>query len=260
MVFLPDRSCKYLEDLYCIELRDFDQDRPKGAKRRGYTKNPMVWDRYPPRWDRYGVLLAPNNLLVVDIDYPDKKSYKEFPPTFTVKSGGGGFHLYYWNIDDLPSNHSVEWGEIKTTGHVCGVGVIHGSGKKYKVVENIPIVPIEKEELTEILTEPQPQPDNSGNPPPRSPPNHVNSSNCQDLHFVKSEEKRQKILKILKDPDAPHNDRLWLVGFLDYIGIAVHGILSIIDQHNSWSDYDKGTTRNQVKSVLKSKKGGDTFE
>jgi hypothetical protein len=102
--------------------------------------------------------------------------------------------------------------------------------------------------LAEILTDPQP--DKSGNSAGGSPPNHVNLSNCQDLHFVKSKEKRQKILRILKDPDAPHNDRLWLVGFLDYIGIAAHGILSIIDQHNSWSDYDRYTTKKQIRSVV----------
>lgn len=247
MVFLPNCSCKYLKDLYCIELRDLNQDRPKGAKRRGYTKNPMVWDRYPPRWDRYGILLKPNNLIVVDIDYPDKKSYKDFPPTFTVKTGGGGFHLYYWNIDDLPSNHRVEWGEIKTTGHVCGVGVLHPSGNTYDIEENIPITTLEGAELKDILGDSNP--DGSVNHAADKTTN-INPDNS-DLDFIKSREKRKKVLRILEDPNPPHNDRLWLVGFLNYIGLSEICINNVISQYNKWSDFDRFITKKQIRSVVR---------
>lgn len=203
-------------------------------------------------------MLKPNKLLVVDIDYPDKVDFSVLPETFTVKTGGGGYHLYYWNIEELPSNHKPEWGEIKTTGHVVGHGVTHESGKTYEIAEHVPIVTIEREELEEILKDSRP--DKSGNPAGGLHPNHADISDCQELYFIKSDRKRRKVLKILRDSDPDHNDRLWLAGFLNYIGLNQSGIINVITQFNHWSDYDKGTTRNQVKSVLKGKKGGDTFE
>lgn len=140
MVFNQLQKHKALDDLFCIELKPLNHcSNGKGALCRNYTTDESVWFKYPDVPERYGILLTANNLLIVDIDKPNLINWKIFKSTFTVKTGSGGYHLYYKNPMKLTSNHSWEYGEIKTSGHVVGPDVLHCSGNHYKVINNIGI-------------------------------------------------------------------------------------------------------------------------
>jgi len=65
--------------------------------------------------NNYGVICGINGLTVLDIDEPELlEDAKLLPPTFTVKTGSGGFHLYYI-IKDMPRKIVLE-NEVKHYG------------------------------------------------------------------------------------------------------------------------------------------------
>ncbi len=71
-----------------------------------------------------------------------------------------------------------------------------------------------------------------------------------DLSKIISLKKREEILSILHKTHPAHNQRLWLVGFLDYVGYSQNEICSIISRENRWNGYDKTKTEGQVGSVV----------
>ncbi len=72
-----------------------------------------------------------------------------------------------------------------------------------------------------------------------------------DLSKVRADEKRQEILDILHSECPDHYSRLWMVGFLRFVGYDEVEVLDIIDKGNSWSGYDARTTQTQVSSVFR---------
>jgi hypothetical protein len=74
-----------------------------------------------------------------------------------------------------------------------------------------------------------------------------------DLGKVISINKRKEILSILHNIHPGHNKRLWLVGFLEYVGYSKHEICRIISSENRWKGYDKDITEEQVVSVISRK-------
>ena len=72
-----------------------------------------------------------------------------------------------------------------------------------------------------------------------------------DLSKVRADEKRQEILEILHSADPDHYSRLWMVGFLRFVGYDEAEVLDIIDKGNSWSDYDARITQRHVSSVFR---------
>ncbi|GAF75504.1 unnamed protein product, partial [marine sediment metagenome] len=81
-----------------------------------------------------------------------------FPETFTVQTGGGGWHLYYLikpeRLDKrirLEKN-GVHYGEIQTVKNQClGPGSLHPSGNKYTILNDCEIKTIHKDKLLEIV-------------------------------------------------------------------------------------------------------------
>ncbi|MCZ7404882.1 MAG: hypothetical protein O8C67_08125 [Candidatus Methanoperedens sp.] len=73
-----------------------------------------------------------------------------------------------------------------------------------------------------------------------------------ELSKIRSFKKRQELFNILHSEDACHYERLYLVGFLKYIGYSLEEICAIIDQEASWIDYDAKVTWLHVKSVFRS--------
>jgi hypothetical protein len=71
------------------------------------------------------------------------------------------------------------------------------------------------------------------------------------LFKVYSPSKRTEILDILRAPNPTHYERLWLVGFLKYIGYSYEEVLQIIELLCEWSDYNPEITAYQVRSVFK---------
>ncbi len=240
----------------CIQLRPLSWDQPKAGLKPGYTENPEVWFEYPNVPERYGILLEPNNLLVIDIDNPEKVDHNKLKPSFTVKTGGGGYHLYYNKEEDIPSDYTPEWGELKTTGHVVGVGVMHESGKRYSVLKDKPIRDICKDDLNGIIEKDE----EKNNTDKNSSSNNYYSRNTKGkgpLGFIKSDSIREDVRDILKDSTAPHNKRVWMVGWLySAAGLNEREIYDLIHKTNQWKDFDPSITRKQIESVISSSRNG----
>jgi len=273
-----------LVNMRCIELKPLTHASPKGGLRSNYTTNKEVWSLYPFVPERYGVLLKPNNILVIDIDYPDKVDYDMFPTTFTVRTGGGGFHLYYHKVgnswDEIP--YSVSWGEIKISGHVVGVGVTHEETRdKYSIFRNIPINSIQsnklKNRLNRIEKTMRREGDYRGSEESRARENvdkekknpKKKKSQISQKKFTQrvEQEKTHRFVEVFNSlsnliysreyrraiaarlvADKPsHSQRLWLVGFLkNPVDLDLEEVLEIIGEYNDWKDYDKEETEYQV--------------
>jgi len=267
---MPENTYEQLEGFKCIELRPLSSNHPKAGLKPGYTTDPNTWHEYPNVPKRYGILTVPNNLLVIDIDHPDEIDSSELKNTFTVQSGGGGFHLYYNKGDIINSDHSPEWGELKGTGHVVGPGVMHESGNEYKVIKNIPIETIFKSDIDSIIKD-GPSKQERNLEKPNNQGKHINKSKASDnsdmastsddvsdpLHFIKSEQKRKEVSSILNSHAPGHNKRCWLVGWLYSVAnLSEREILDLIQNMNRWSDFNLETTKKQVRSVIKSNRNG----
>ncbi|WAM22728.1 MAG: hypothetical protein OI715_01120 (plasmid) [Candidatus Methanoperedens sp.] len=73
------------------------------------------------------------------------------------------------------------------------------------------------------------------------------------LDKIISERKREDILRVLHAVHPSHKQRLWLVGFLDYVGYNLPDILGIIASENRWKGYDRDKTAYQASSVITGK-------
>jgi hypothetical protein len=113
------------------------------------------WFRKDPRINLGVAMGGALNLICVDIDPRNDgdASYSDlidahgedaFPETFTVKTGGGGWHRYY----RLPYTIKAEKGELKgklgpgidikgAGGQIVAPGSIHSSGASYQVETNV---------------------------------------------------------------------------------------------------------------------------
>jgi hypothetical protein len=63
---------------------------------------------------------------------------------------------------------------------------------------------------------------------------------------------RKRCLDVLRNPEAEHNERCWLVGFLQYCGFTDAEIYEIIHKLNRWDDYVPEITDMEIDSVLRS--------
>jgi DNA primase large subunit len=70
------------------------------------------------------------------------------------------------------------------------------------------------------------------------------------LNKVKSDKKALELATILEAIHPSHSERLWLCGFLKYVGYTMTEVLDIIREHNHWVDYDEKNTAQQVASVF----------
>lgn len=80
----------------------------------------------------------------------------------------------------------------------------------------------------------------------------ISHFNDSDLSKVISEDKRTELFNILHSNHPDHYSRLWLVGFLRYVGYTLEQICSIIESESSWEDYDSKATWLHVNSVFRS--------
>jgi len=80
------------------------------------------------------------------------KEYK-VPKTRRVKTGGGGYHLYYSGALKLPAKLDDGIDFKSTGGYVIAPPSIHESGNTYQLVMDIPIVPFPKELLEQQTKE-----------------------------------------------------------------------------------------------------------
>lgn len=120
----------------------------------------------------YGVACGYGNLIVVDSD--EEKRLKELgildklPRTFTVRTGGGGTHRYYFcpelknkitlfdpvQEDRKHPGRPLHLGEVQSKGQqVVGPGSIHPNGNLYEVIDDSPIAEISLAELMDAIKE-----------------------------------------------------------------------------------------------------------
>lgn len=74
------------------------------------------------------------------------------------------------------------------------------------------------------------------------------------LDKIKSLKKQEEILKILNDCEPRNEQRLYLVGFLKFVGYTLTEVMKIIRDNNSWLDYREKTTYYFVQNIFKSAK------
>ncbi len=111
----------------------------------------------------YGVVLGYGNLIVVDVDDVKAMGFRlhTLPKTFTVRTGRGGYHLYYI-CDGIDSCIRLQHkdksgaiggiGDIKARGgQVVGPGSEHPNGCRYEVCNDVDIATITKDKLESIL-------------------------------------------------------------------------------------------------------------
>ena len=137
----------------------------KGTKKpfeKEWTIKPYYYDdisKFFPG-ENYGIICGYNNLAVIDCDEESIKLLVEemLPKTFSVKTGRGGMHFYYF-IPELVRKVILELegkhlGEIQSFGsQVVGAGSIHPNGKEYEIINNVGIKEISLEELNSVLKE-----------------------------------------------------------------------------------------------------------
>lgn len=80
------------------------------------------------------------------------------------------------------------------------------------------------------------------------------------LSRVISFRKRQELLDVLHRSHPTHNQRLWLVGFLQYAGYSESEIRSIIHSENMWRNYVKPIAAIQIHSVVARRRHRGTGE
>lgn len=138
----------------------------KGTKRpfeKDWTNKGYSYDeisKFFPK-ENYGVLCGPGDLAVIDCDHEEMVDIakKHLPKTFTVKTGSGGFHYYYFipgmekkiiiNKDDKLKTHL---GEVQSKGtQIVGPNCLHPNGNIYEIIEDIEIATLPLEELLEVL-------------------------------------------------------------------------------------------------------------
>jgi hypothetical protein len=73
------------------------------------------------------------------------------------------------------------------------------------------------------------------------------------LFKVNSDAMRYKISEILSAVRPTHSERLWLVGFLKYVGYTEREVCNIIHTYAQWIRYDQQITAYQVAFVFKSR-------
>jgi len=144
-----------------------DNKRPmekKWSDYNNYKYNDSEFKQFLKEAKGYGVICGFGDLVIVDIENIEDKAVAnlvmqhKFLETFTVQTGGGGWHLYYFcpgikKRIRLQKN-GTHYGEIQAQGEQClGPGSLHPSGNKYTVLNNTEIRTIEKNSLISIVKE-----------------------------------------------------------------------------------------------------------
>lgn len=125
-----------------------------------WVNKPLTYEeisKFFPK-ENYGVLCGYHNLAVIDCDKEELKLAVEqlLPKTFSVKTGGGGMHFYYF-VPDLKKKiilnaKEEHLGEIQSYGsQVVGAGSTHPNGKEYEVINNSGITEIPFKEIEKTL-------------------------------------------------------------------------------------------------------------
>lgn len=198
-----------------------------------------------------GISLANTSTVVVDVD--DREVAKEvlrlFPETFTVETGSGWYHRYYHCPEWSGNKKLTEDSSIRSDGWMAVIPPsVHPDGGRYSVHRELPVAKIEEWRLGELSDE---FCDEEGGHPHPDRDNESRQNLDELAELIRHDGYRQEVRDVLNDPQAGHNRRVWLAGFLsDAVGLSISETVRVIDQYNSWSNYDREITEQQVRSVV----------
>ena len=136
-----------------------------------YSAADPILGQHLARGGNYGIAAGYGGLAPFDSDEEDRLQelgvFEKLPPTFRVRTGSGGFHRYYY-IPDLNGKivlydktlkdpkkpeEALHLGEIQWIGtQVVGPGSTHPNGKKYEVVDDLPIATITMAQLLDAIS------------------------------------------------------------------------------------------------------------
>lgn len=173
-ISIPARLLENIYLRYILISKPYkDPTRKKPKEKRFLTDNNYRYDApVLLGWlfggSNYGILTGVANLVVFDADQVNRLRelgiLDKLPPTFTVRTGGGGLHFYFyvkgliekiilWDKTLLNDKGTpLHLGEILGKGFfVIGPGSTHRSGNKYEVINDVPIAEIKKEDLLALL-------------------------------------------------------------------------------------------------------------
>lgn len=70
------------------------------------------------------------------------------------------------------------------------------------------------------------------------------------LHLVRSKDYKKRVRSILKLSRPSHAARMWMVGYLQSCGYSIPEIQGIIDDFNTWKDYDADYTEYMLVTMV----------
>lgn len=147
------------------------QKKPEGLRwstDANYPYGHAVLAGYLAQGHNYGVLTGVGDLVVLDVDDLVRLEalgiIDKLPETFTVRTGRGGLHFYYFclglkqkiiledpELKDYEGD-PLHLGELQALGQqVVGPGSRHPNGNLYEVFNDSPIASIAKADLLQIL-------------------------------------------------------------------------------------------------------------
>ena len=160
------KFCKIRRNIDAEKIENEDKRKEKLKKRKApfeieWTDKPYSYNEIS-KWysegGNYGAICGYNNLAVIDCD--DKilvNIVKEkLPETFTVRTGRGGLHLYYF-ITDIKKKYvlfdkETHIGEVQwKRTQAVGPGSLHPNGKIYEVFKDTKIRTITLEQLLKVI-------------------------------------------------------------------------------------------------------------
>ena len=80
-----------------------------------------------------------------------------------------------------------------------------------------------------------------------------NSDKIQQISKVFPSQRRHEILDKLANPHPTHYERLWLVGFLKFVGYSKEEVLEILKVHAKWDEFDDSISWYQICTIYKEK-------
>jgi len=132
-----------------------------------WRNNPYAYDdqklqKHIQVGGNYGVICGYADLMVLDVDdvtaFTEEVDLAKIPPTFSVKTGGGGLHFYFIVRGGehkkvvLKGRNGDHLGELQGTGTmVVGPGSIHPNGATYAVQNDADVAEVDHQELMAIL-------------------------------------------------------------------------------------------------------------
>jgi hypothetical protein len=115
-----------------INWKEFQERLPEVEEIEGW------WEKYPEA--NVGVVTGKvSGITVVDVE--NGGDISRFPKTFTVKTGGGGWHLYYKYYPFQNKTRIFPLTDVRGDGgYVVAPPSVHQSGNLYEIIEKKPMV------------------------------------------------------------------------------------------------------------------------